>query len=136
MASGTLLATDLLLLVPAPQRDAVRQNLEAAGWITHLAANGWLLLDRPVEPPVPRGGVLRGEAACCASILQRHPGEGVDEEAVRCLARAQEMGRDKVEQACRTLHRALAEKLRRHETIPAGLLPYLQAAAEEEEGTL
>lgn len=124
-----LLATDL---PETAGEDAVARFCEALtgrGWqVTRRGA--WLLLDHPIQPPVAEAGDLPGEAGCCASLLMRHPGPDAPAERIRALAKAAEAGQ--VERLCDTWHREFAAMLRRGETLPGGLLPYLYAAAREE----
>lgn len=124
-----LLATDL---PETASEDAVAHFSEALagrGWrVTRRGA--WLLLDHPISPPAAQARELPGEAGCCASLLIRHPGSNAPTERIRALAKAAEAGQ--VERLCAAWHREFAAMLRRGETLPGGLLPYLYAAAREE----
>ena len=115
-----LYATDL---PQAAQRKAVADFLRTAaetGWKTDERA-GWILLDRTPEKPPEDGfrGPFGPEAACCANLLQRHPGKrkNGDREA-RILLKAGEEGPDAYERACGSLHREWAAALRKGEALP------------------
>lgn len=130
-ASDALLATDLPLIAAA---DAVRlfiRRMTEQGWRVR-EERGWLLLDADI--PVPEGSIptaAAGEIGCCLAILQRHPGGDAPPELLRALVKAAES--DRLERYCTALHRELAARLRRHEALPGGLLPYLYRACEKEE---
>ncbi len=125
-----LLATDLPLVADREAVDVFSSRLAAQGWRVFGAGNGWLLLD--AEVPVPQdcdGFCAQGEAACCISLLQRHPGLGEARGSIRAIVKAAEAGRQPFERLCAILHGEIAAMLRQHETLPSVLLPYLKRAS-------
>ncbi len=107
-------------------RDLVRQA-EAAGWTVALH-EGWLHFAKKVTaPPEELSGMSFGkEAACCASLLERHADTGDDagfrtdgDRICFCLIKAAEEGPASYEQVCRELHREWAERLRMGKKIPS-----------------
>lgn len=128
-----LLATDLPSLVTAEALLAFMAQAENRGWRV-WEENGWLLLDHPVEAPNARPRPLTGEAACCLSLLLRHPDGDAPETDIRALVKAAEAGSAQVQRLCAAWHRAFAARLRRHEPLPSGLVPYLYAAFDEPSG--
>ncbi|MBR6029982.1 MAG: hypothetical protein IKP40_12930 [Clostridia bacterium] len=122
-----LLATDLPRCAPPEAAARAREKLEGAGW-TVDEKDGWLLLDHPLNPPSFFSTQPTGEAACCLSLLARHPGEAVDPVWARRLAKAGEAG--EVEKLCEKLHRELAALLRRRQPLPGGLYAHVRAACE------
>lgn len=122
---GALLATDLLLTTTEEAVEDFVARMNGQGWQVWRRGD-WLLLDK--EPPVPDNAVpepLKGEAGCCVSLLLRHPGGGVDREAVRAVVKAAEQGQPALERLCAELHESWAAALREHRTLPGGLLSYL-----------
>lgn len=120
-------ATDILLLITDEAKDRLQKTLQDKGW-EYLEENGWLQLRKTAaEPPEDwfRGPFGR-EAACCRSILERHPGKtgSADETAQRELIKAGEAGEGAYEEVCAELHRKWAECLRKGEPIPALSLKY------------
>lgn len=125
-----LLATDLPLAADADAVARFVRAAEAEGW-TVRPSKGWLLLDHPVPVPMTDAcRVIDGEAGCCVSLLLRHPGGEACAEDVRELVKAQEAGGDRVERLCARWHGEWAARLRLHQPLPAGLLPYLLAACQ------
>lgn len=126
-----LLATDLPLAADAGAVGEVIQRLTALGWRIWPAENGWLLLDAPVPPPktVPPS-TMQGECGCCIALLARHPEDGDARGLIRSAVKAEEAGRQYFDRFCARLHGELAARLRRHEPLPGGLLPYLCRAYE------
>lgn len=127
---GFLLATDL---PHASEEAAVAlfcRRAEELGWQWERAENGWLLLDKPVPPPVDDCVTdAEGECGCCLSLLARHAGENGDaRELVRMLVRSHEAGARDFERFCRQLHIRFAEDLRKRQPLPANLVPYLSHA--------
>lgn len=118
---GWLYAADLPGLCPEEETARVSEILAKAGWECKQE-NGWLLLAKCAPEP-PEGwfeGPFGPEAACCESLLRRHPdaaGEGA-EAAQRLLIKAGEESPEAYEKACRHLHRCWAEKLRKGEKLP------------------
>jgi len=99
----------------------IRRAAEA-GWETAVP-DGWIQFRKPAPEP-PEGwfpGPFGSEAACCASLLRRHPDQENEaaEAAQRRLIRAGEEGAQAYEAACEALHREWAAKLRRGEKLPA-----------------
>ena len=116
-----LYATDLPSLCRAETLRAVRLRLEEAGWETE-SDSGWLQLRKEVLLPLEElpDGFFGPEAACCRSLLERHPvrGDGYPRKAVFLLAKAAEEGPLSYEKACGRLHREWAERLRKNEPLP------------------
>ena len=127
-APEALLATDLPL---AAEKAAVADFIalsEKAGW-TVMRRGNWLLLDHPVDAPdCPVPAELPGEAGCCLSLLLRHGGGDAPEEDIRALVKARDAGSTALERLCAAWHRDWAARLRRHEPLPGGLIPYLCGA--------
>ena len=124
-APDALLATDLPLVAEEAAVSAFTADMAGLGWQVS-ARNGWLLLDAPVPVPaytVPE--ILAGECGCCISLLLRHPECGSAEELIRAVVKAADAGRAPFERLCGQLHGEFARRLRRHEPLPGGLLPYL-----------
>jgi len=127
-----LLATDLPLVADREAVEAFAARLTAQGWRVLPGSNGWLLLDADVPVPQVVGDFHpQGEAACCISILQRHPGNGDAREKIRALVKAAEAGKQPLERLCAALHGDLAAMLRQHEPLPGELLPYLYRAVQD-----
>ena len=88
--------------------------MEAGGWIQMRKASH--------EPPANwHEGPFGPEAACCRSLLERHPeGSCSDVEKVQCiLIKAAEEGEKAFESACSELHHSWAECLRKGKPLPA-----------------
>lgn len=105
-------------------------DMTRLGWAV-TAGNGWLTLDAPV--PVPKHAVpdtLTGECGCCISLLLRHSGNAAAEDLIRVVVKAADAGKMPFERLCGQLHGEFAARLRRHEALPALLLPYLCCAHE------
>lgn len=117
-----LYATDASLLVQDGEKDVLEKTLTAAGW-EFTEEKGWTLLRKnAAEPPEEwYSGAFGPEAACCASLLDRHAGGDFDAagEVQRMLIKAGEKGEKAYEDACRHLHREWAGRLRRGEPLPA-----------------
>ena len=84
---------------------------------------GWLFLRKDAAEP-PEGWYTKEfgpEAACCASLLERHEGspEAGTEEIRYMLIKAGEEGAKAYEGACRALHRQWAELLRQGKPLPS-----------------
>lgn len=125
-----LLATDL----PQAAEDAAVADFirraEAEGW-TVLREGGWLLMDHPVPVPDAAPCQASGEAGCCLQLLRRHPGGDAPPGDVRELLKAAETGQ--TERLCARWHAEWAGRLRLHQPLPGGLLPYLAAISSNEE---
>ena len=114
-------ATDLPALYDGPIPDTLLESLADAGW-EYTQEQGWIQLRKAApEPPEDWfSGSFGPEAACCMSLLERHPAltcEGT-EAAQRKLIKAGEEGEKAYETACAALHRQWAERLRKGERIP------------------
>ena len=127
-APEALLATDLPLAAEETAVAAFLTAAEGAGW-TVTPQGDWLLLDHPVEAPdCPVPDRLAGEAGCCLSLLLRHGGDAAPREDIRALVKARDAGDRALERLCAAWHRDWAARLRRHEPLPGGLIPYLCGA--------
>lgn len=121
LAEAWLYATDLPALYGGQVPDSVLSALDAAGW-TFLPEKEWLLLVKQAKKPpkdwynLPFGP----EAACCLSLLSRHPVmDGGPSRTAECLLiKAGEEGEKAYEEACAALHRYWAELLRTGELLP------------------
>lgn len=116
-----LYATDLPQTADREAAEAFRRQAESDGWRTE-EDGGWILLDRVPEKPPAGGftGPYGPEAGCCASLLERHP-ERKKQSSLRerrMLLKAGEKGPEAFERCCTTLHRELAEKLRKGTALP------------------
>lgn len=130
-APDALLATDLPLIASPEAVRAAIQRLTELGCRVWPAENGWLLLDASL--PTPEAAIpenLQGECGCCIALLLRHPEKGDAQVHIRAAVKAAETGRQIFERFCAQLHGELAAKLRRHESLPGALLPYLCRAYE------
>ena len=130
-----LYAADLPAVCGGEETAELLKRAEALGW-EHAAENGWILFRKEAKEP-PEGwydGGFGPEAACCLSLLERHPdgcGEGAPA-AQRALIKAGEEGGKAYEAVCRRLHREWAERLRKGLALP-GLSPaYFRTGKEEE----
>lgn len=127
-APEALLATDLPLAAEKAAVADFTALAENAGW-TVLRRGDWLLMDHPVDAPdCPVPAELPGEAGCCLSLLLRHGGCDAPEEDIRALVKARDAGRNALERLCAAWHRDWAARLRRHEPLPGGMIPYLRGA--------
>lgn len=121
LAEAWLYATDLPVLYGGSVPESIFSALDTAGW-TCLPENGWLLLAKSAkEPPEDWfDGSFGPEAACCRSLLERHPAmdEEPSEAAQRMLIKAGEEGEKAYEEACATLHREWAGRLRKGRSLP------------------
>jgi hypothetical protein len=120
-------ATDITLLLSAKATYQLKKTLQDSGW-EYSEENGWLQLRKSAAEP-PEGwfcGPFGQEAACCRSILERHPEKTgcADETAQRELIKAGEAGEESYEEVCGELHRKWAECLRKGEPIPALSMKY------------
>lgn len=121
-----LLATNLPFIAVPDAVAAFCEECRALGW-TVTESGGWLLLDHPV--PAPESSVpdtLSGECGRLISLLVRHPHDDAPcSGEIRMIAKACEDSPDTVRRVCEELHGQWAVRLRRHEPLPGGLLPYL-----------
>ena len=120
-----LFATDLPLVAEEEAVSDFVEEMVAQGW-TVRALNGWLTLDAAV--PVPEYALpaaMMGACGCCISLLLRHREEAPAEEYIRAVAKAAEAGKLPFERLCTQMHGAFAVRLREHQALPVGLLPYL-----------
>ncbi len=124
-----LYATDAAALFLPEEREKLLAELSRASWES-MEEDGWILLRKIAAEP-PEGWYeddFGPEAACCASLLVRHPGgpeDGADA-VQRILIKAGEEGGKAYETACRALHADWAERLRRGEPLPAVSRRYFQ----------
>lgn len=127
-----LLATDLPLTCDEATAALFVAQMEADGW--HVEpVNGWLWLDHPVPVPEASPCTAPGELGCLISLLERHPGSTADAADIHALVKASEAPEAVLERLCAAWHRNWAERLRRHEPLPGGLLPYLYALCKTNE---
>ena len=120
-----LYATDLPGLCPEEQLEHTVRKLTEKGWESR-PEGGWLLLRKlcPVPPEDWYGGSFGPEAACCLSLLRRHPERMTAPAGAEAYAliKAGEEGAAAYEQCCGKLHGMLAERLRQGTAFP-GLSP-------------
>lgn len=122
-----LYATDLPALYGGSLPDTIRQALANAGW--EYAPDGeWLQLGKSSKEPPDEwyGGSFGREAACCRSLLRRHPASGGTpaDDVRRRLIKAGEEGEKAYEEACAAIHREWAESLRKGVGLPDISLRY------------
>ena len=117
-----LYATDLPALYGGSIPDGIRTVLSNAGW-DYMPDGEWLQMRKPSkEPPEDwYGGSFGPEAACCLSLISRHPASGeIEPESVqRMLIKAGEEGENAYEEACAAIHREWASRLREGNGLPA-----------------
>ncbi len=124
-----LLAVDLSLASEQETVLAFTQRAVAAGW-TVQQDKGWLLLDHALPQPVCcKEAAPSGRLDNAIWLLCLHPNDTVDAITLRRLAKAVEEGERSVERVCDGCLRDWAVKLRKGETLPGGLLPYMRQAA-------
>ena len=104
-------------------------KLREAGWES-LADGDWLQLRKAADEP-PEGwfeGPFGPEAECCRSLLGRHSErrQEDDQRIEYSLIRAGEEGQAAYETACRQLHHAWAERLRKGQSLPNVSLTYFE----------
>jgi len=129
---GALLMTDLPRIAGPEEVAAFIAALEKEGWRAWQEP-GWLLLDHDVPvPDRPWPDAFPGEWGCCLRLLRAHPGKDAPREYIRALVKAAEQGNDKVERLCKAWHGEFAARMREHQPLPGGLVPYLLAAMKEE----
>lgn len=120
-------ATDAPLLLSEEARNRLAHELTAAGW-EYTEKDGWFFLRKQAsEPPEAwYNGSFGPEAACCFSILSRHPHMMTAESAAiqRRLIKAGEEGEKAYEKVCAALHHEWAERLRQKKMLPALSLKY------------
>ncbi|MGN0778576.1 MAG: hypothetical protein ACI4MJ_05465 [Aristaeellaceae bacterium] len=127
-APDALLATDLPLAAEESTVQAFIAMAQAQGW-TVSRWESWLYLDHPVDAPCcPVPAVLEGEAGCCLSLLMRHADGAAPAEDIRALVKARDAGDQAIARLCAAWHRDYAARLRRHEPLPGGMIPYLCGA--------
>ena len=128
-----LYAADLAAACPGHAGEALAKELRAAGWETREDGD-WTQMRKPVYRP-PEGwysGPFGPEAACCASLLERHPGgpEGEDPGIICRLIKAGEEGPEAVERVCAELHREWAARMRAGKPLPGISREYFARDAE------
>lgn len=116
-----LYVTDVLLLYGGSAPDDLLHALSCAGW--EYAQDGyWMQLRKTAhEPPEDwYAGTFGPEAACCLSLLERHPVSDCEPsgKAQRMLIKAGEEGEKAYEETCAAIHREWAELLRKGYSIP------------------
>lgn len=115
-----LLATDFPLITDKNSMTAFMELAETNGWQT-ITDRGWIHLNRKAvfeaAEEIPDPGP---EAACCLSLINRHPNEMVpsDGTAERLMLKAMEQGTEACERICCELHAEWAASLRKHKGIP------------------
>ena len=117
-----LYATDLPALYGGTVPDGIQKALDNAGW--EYAPDGkWLQLRKSAKEPPENwfGGTFGPEAACCLSLVRRHPISGgiLSDPTERMLIKAGEEGETSYEEACAVIHRAWAANLREGNNLPA-----------------
>lgn len=130
--ADALFATDLPLVAERSAVETFCARIGQLGFRVWLY-NGWLVLDGPV--PVPQThlpSALAGECGCCISLLLRHPDAEPADAYIREVVKAADAGRQPFERLCASMHRTFAERLRKHERLPGGLIPYLCYAYHEQ----
>lgn len=117
-----LYSTDLSAVCRETVKKRFLEILTENGWET-MEAGGWIQMRKAShEPPANwHEGPFGPEAACCRSLLERHPeGSCSDAENVQCiLIKAAEEGEKAFESACAELHHSWAECLRKGKPLPA-----------------
>ena len=117
-----LYAADLPGLCSGSALDGLLSRIREAGWETRTDGE-WVQFRKP-SPEPPEGwfeGGFGPEAACCGSLLRRHP-EREDEVPYRetcMLIKAGEEGPEALERACAELHGQWAARLRAGRKLPA-----------------
>lgn len=99
------------------------QEATAAGWDCRQFGD-WIEIRRADGLP-PEGWFPdspTGEASCVAVLLRQHPEEALSREELHTLLKAREAGPGPWEEACRTLHRSLAARLRERQALHGGKL--------------
>lgn len=128
-----LYATDLPGVCNREEKDLFLGRLMETGW-EYTEEGQWLLMRKPAEEPPEDWyqGPAGTEAACCLSLLKRHPDRMTDapEAAQRLLIKAGEEGAKHYEAACEALHRDWAARLRQGEALPALNLSYFSGRKE------
>ncbi len=127
-AADALLATDLPLVAAETGVAAFRAEMNRLGWQVSQR-NGWLTLDAAV--PAPEAAIPdapAGECGCCISLLLRHRENAPAEDFIRAVVKAADAGKMPFERLCAQLHAEFSARLRRHESLPGALLPYLCCA--------
>ena len=114
-------AADLPEFIPGGELETVCRKLQEAGWEI-LLEDGWLQLRKPADEPPEDWfeGPFGPEAACCGSLLSRHPEQHREKDwkIICSLIHAGEEGPEAYEAACRQLHHRWAERLRKKQKLP------------------
>lgn len=116
-----LYASDLPALYGGSVPEGIMTALESTGW-EYAQDNKWLQLRKTAEEPPDNWyeGPFGPEAACCLSLLRRHPVSTLPSDAAqRRLIKAGEEGENAYEDACEAVHREWAERLRTGNALPA-----------------
>ena len=112
-----LLASPLPLR-ESPERYAAFCTLaEKEGWKME-ERNGWVLLNKDYTMPAVREIHPTGECASLCSLLIRHPSNQKSPALVNEILKAADENEQALEKTCESLHRLLADSLRKNEPIP------------------
>ena len=129
-----LYSTDLPGLCSDEIPDCILAGLINAGWEYRIDGEWMQLRKASKEPPEAWfSGPYGPEAACCLSILRRHPerASGKEYSIAFQLIKAGEEGREAYEKACMKLHGVFSERLRQGAGLPDIGLRYFGGLMEE-----
>ena len=124
-APEALFATDLPLIAGEEAVHTFIADMERQGWRLR-ELNGWLALDAAI--PVPEYIIPTtpaGECGCCITMLLRHQEDAWAADYIRVVVKAADAGKMPFERLCAQLHADFSVRLRKHQPLPAALLPYL-----------
>ena len=128
--SEWLYTTDIPMLLSTKEMEELQTGLIRSKWEYEKNCDWILLRKEATEPPKDwYDGGFGPEAACCLSLLGRHPSspEYNAGAAQRMLIKAGEEGEKAYESACALIHSLWAEKLRKNERLPAVSRKYFGA---------
>ena len=116
-----LYAADLPAYMDESALENISGRLSRIGWESMLDG-AWLQLRKAIKEP-PSGWHTGGsgtEAACCLSLLIRHPDRihETEQKAEYLLIKGREQGENAFEDACRRLHHEWAVRLRKGSRLP------------------
>ena len=116
-----LYAADLPEVCEGDQLDRLLAGTAEAGWASRRGER-WIQFGKTAYMPPGNwfSGAFGSEAACCGSLLARHPARDKEgAEAIRYrLIKAGEEGEKAYEEACAALHREWAGRLRKGRSLP------------------